>query len=95
MKSLCYRCEHRAMFLEGEYRPRHECGLITSAVENCYMYRPTRPMIIKKQKGDKRVLFSGAGVSARCEGVEVADMDYRLAKTKKGYIVWCEPKGIK
>jgi len=64
---LCFRCEHRAAFLEKNIRPRFECGEIERSVHGCYMYKPVRPVILKKREGDKRPQFSGYLMSARSE----------------------------
>jgi hypothetical protein len=70
--SLCFRCEHRASFLEAmreEYqpRPRYECGDIESSKWCCYMYKPVQPATLKVRDGDERPAFAGAMISARME----------------------------
>jgi len=43
---LCFRCEHRARYLETGERPRYECGNADSQVYGCYMYQPCLPVIV-------------------------------------------------
>jgi len=63
MKGLCYRCEHRAQYLETGRRPRYECGLIEEAKHSCYMFIPAKPVFIERNEGEKRPItldvFSG------------------------------------
>jgi hypothetical protein len=69
---LCYRCEHRALFLEAEhlggqhYRPRSECGDVPLTVHSCYMYRPTRAVKLRRNYGDRRPINAPACLAARC-----------------------------
>ena len=72
MKPLCYRCEYRARFLENGTRPRFECGEIDSAVNGCYMFKPVKPMILKRRDGDKRPVTLNI-LSGRVEGVGVPE----------------------
>ena len=90
-KSLCYRCEHRACFLETGVRPRHECGAAMSVI-SCYMYRPAMPVLLKRQKGDNRKQFAGWAFSARSEAVGMPDMDLAVRREKNGSFLYWEPK---
>lgn len=45
---LCFRCEHRAIFLEEDKKPRAECGNSTRSVVSCYMFTPTKPITVKR-----------------------------------------------
>ena len=76
MIPLCYRCEHRARFLENGRRPRYECGEVDSAVDGCYMFRPVKPLVLGVRENDVRPvtlnIFSG-----RVEGVRIADVELR------------------
>ena len=61
---MCYRCEHRARFLEGGPRPRFECGEIKTSKVACYMYRPCYPLVLAKlDKKDPRP-WPGSGIFA-------------------------------
>lgn len=51
---LCFRCEHRARFLELGFAPRCECGAIEQAVCSCYMYKPVLPVLLRPNEGDRR-----------------------------------------
>lgn len=87
MIGLCYRCEHRAAFHETGLRPRYECGA-GGTVTSCYMYKPVKPVILKKTKGDKRPQFGPAMISARSQGVGIADFELDLHRT----ILYWRPK---
>lgn len=72
--SLCYRCEHRARYLELNTRgnkgprPRHQCGDIERSVISCYMYRPVKPVVLTKDPPDDlRPMFGPFMVSARSQ----------------------------
>jgi hypothetical protein len=95
---LCYRCEHRAEYLndklntgENGYarRPRYECGLSIS-VHSCYMYRPVRPYILKPNEGETRGLTWPSMISGRAHAVGVADTEYMAKKVKEGLIFFCQ-----
>jgi len=51
---LCYRCEHRAHFLETGERPRYECGEINKSKYACYMYKPCKPIAMKRHLPEKQ-----------------------------------------
>ena len=96
---LCYRCNHRSQYLDSlkgdnplEHRPRSECGDIETSKYVCYMYEPVQPVILKKQKGDKRPRFAGWMLSAREEFVGLADFVLDLKKVKDGSILYWRPK---
>jgi len=98
MNGLCFRCEHRATYLndrlnagENGYarRPRHECGMSIS-VHSCYMYRPVRPYILKADKGEKRGLTWPSMISGRAHAVGVADTEYVAKKVKEGLVFFCQ-----
>lgn len=81
--SLCYRCEHRAMFLEKNYRPRCECGDVQKSVYSCYMYQPVKPARTAKDKNDKRPQFGPWMISARSHFVDVPPVKLKLDYDKK------------
>lgn len=74
---LCFRCEHRARFLEGTGRPRHECGSIEVAKFRCYMYKPVLPVILENDKNDPRPGYGGY-FGCRQTAIGLADMDLEL-----------------
>ena len=51
---LCYRCEHRAQFLESGRGFRCECQNPTTASYCCYGYQPMRPLLLRRAPRDKR-----------------------------------------
>lgn len=72
--SLCYRCEHRANFLERGSRPRHECGDITHSSGSCYMFKPVRPIVVApSDKRDKRPWLGPPILSSRSKSLGVCD----------------------
>jgi hypothetical protein len=86
---LCFRCEHRARFLEdrsGEPpRPRYQCGETTRAVCSCYMYEPVAPLILVADPTSYgRMQPTGI---AKGEVVE-----HRAYKRKKAIVRIFEPK---
>ena len=93
VKALCYRCEHRAKFHETLVGPRYECGDISKGVFCCYMYQPVLPVVLVKSKGDKRPIAAGNMISARMEGIGVAEpisteLKEVKIKNKKAYVIW-------
>jgi len=63
--SLCYRCEHRACFLETGRRPRCECGNAGASNYSCYMYEPVKPVVLEPNENEKRDLRLGWLLSGR------------------------------
>ena len=95
---LCFRCEHRAMFLEKGHQPRCECGDIKSSKWSCYMYSPVRPMVLtKSDKKDKRPQFGPYMISSRSSGVVVEQdkIQLKLHKYKNGSMIYWAPKEVK
>ncbi len=67
---LCFRCEARAVFLETGSQPRFECGEITKSNIGCYMFKPCKPIIMKRDKGDPRPAHGGPMMGARMSAVK-------------------------
>ena len=95
--SLCHRCEYRALAHECKTGPRFECTDFGMSLYVCYMYRPVKPVILKRQKGDKRPQFAGWMVSARvefsgvCEDLVLKEINYgRKGKA----LIWFKPSKI-
>ena len=88
---LCFRCEHRAQFLEGKGQPRCECGDIERAVSSCYMFLPVRPL--RTERTDKTDLRPehGGYFGCRMKAVEVME-DWMVDLTKDGVLYWKPPK---
>lgn len=92
---LCFRCHHRAAFLEsgGSHRPRFECGEAGRAVCGCYMYRPPRPLLLRPVAGDRRPIGAPAMIAARLRAVGEAPGQWRLQRTRGGWLMqWREGK---
>ena len=69
---LCYRCEHRAAFLETGSRPRCECGE-SRAVHGCYMFMPTKPIAVGPIEGEKRPIFGPWMLAGRIQSHGLVD----------------------
>ena len=82
---LCYRCEHRASFLEGGRRPRHECGVIETSKIGCYMFKPCYPVRMERDEGDIRPAHGGY-IGARMHALGVVE-DAELVLID-GYLSW-------
>jgi len=91
-QGLCFRCEERAKFLEEGISPRCECGMVTSSKYSCYMYKPVRPVVIKKNEDDDRPQFAGAMLSARSHFVRMADCELKVAVVEDGKVLYWEVK---
>ncbi|OGX12796.1 MAG: hypothetical protein A2351_07350 [Omnitrophica bacterium RIFOXYB12_FULL_50_7] len=89
MKGLCFRCEHRARYLEDKIQPRYECGQPALGVYSCYMFRPVRPLVLKQaNKKDPRPILSMPMISGRVCGVRIADGKAVAKKLKDGIAVF-------
>ena len=93
---LCFRCEHRAKFLEDGHAPRCECGDIESSKCGCYMYKPCLPVIVKPSEGEERPMFAAPMISGRIMAVRVAktkeDVVGNVCHNEDGsFVVWEKP----
>jgi hypothetical protein len=77
---LCFRCEHRAKYLEAKANndkwcpaPRWECSDVTKSTGGCYMFMPCKPIVTANYADDKRPRFGAAGYSARERAVRVLE----------------------
>jgi len=102
---LCFRCEHRARFLEDQLagekhcrRPRCECGDVSTARYSCYQFRPVSPVVLARLKPteeDPRPRFAGAMLSCREKGVRVfnARIDAKVIDEKRAEVLlYCLPE---
>ena len=89
---LCYRCEHRAKFLETGIQPRCECGEINKAVYGCYMYKPVKPVVLLPDEDDDRPQFGPVFIAARSYYGGVADMELDLMEQGKGAVLYWTKK---
>lgn len=90
MTPLCFRCEFRAEFLETGHGPRWECQQ-SGAVNGCYMYRPVRPVVLARDRGDHRNMAAPWFVSARSHGIRVCDEGkYVIRGVKDGAVIYYE-----
>lgn len=88
-KGLCFRCEHRARFLEVQNGPRCECGDVKLAVYSCYMYQPVVPFVLEANEGDDRPIGAPWMVAPRCHAIEVyKDCTLKLRMLKKGFLLY-------
>ena len=88
---LCFRCHHRARFLEsgGAERPRYECGDVQMGVHNCYMYRPPKPLLLRPASGDRRPFGGPAMIAARMNAVGEAKGEWVFRRFGRAWaILW-------
>lgn len=85
-RGLCFRCDHRAQYLEDGEKPRLECGLIRTTKMACYMYQPVKPVMLSKlDDDDSRLRFRGPMFSSRERYAGIPNME--LAATIDGELV--------
>ena len=93
MTPLCYRCEQRARFLETGNGPRYECQQPGSVV-GCYMYQPTRGVVLARDRGDRRWLCGPAMIAARAHGIRIIAEGHSVAReVKDGVAIYSEGEG--
>lgn len=85
---LCFRCEHRARYLESGHAPRYECGQAAESKCGCYMYRPVSPVVMKPQDGDPRPVGSGM-LACRSEAVRVFRSNLECKEVDGGFVILC------
>ena len=91
-KGLCFRCEHRARYLEEGSSPRYQCGDVSVNSSGCYMYQPVRPVVLKRNTGDKRPQFASYVLSARSQFVRVDETaKLKLKEHKDGNELYWVP----
>ncbi len=75
-RGLCFRCEHRANYLETGQAPRMECGSPEMCVGGCYMYKPVRPVVVEQQNpDDPRPIFGPPMLAGRVRFKRVSNDD--------------------
>ena len=94
---LCYRCEHRAVFLEesgkakradskeNHYvpRPRLQCGDIELSSIGCYMYKPVKPVVVTaSDPDDPRPIFGAPIIAGRVQAVRPVGDEVELSIEK-------------
>ena len=92
---LCYRCEHRARFIENGHGPRCECGDVDRAVSSCYMYLPVVPVITKPlNTDDPRPVYGPPMIAGRVVYSKLADINeeifLNLHQIDEGYLALWE-----
>lgn len=88
---LCYRCEHRATYLQEGYAPRAECKSSDTAVSSCYMYQPVRPFIMQPNKGDDRPAVGPSMLTARSHAVGIMDGRVEVHANGEQFILYWVP----
>ena len=73
-QGLCFRCEHRAAFLETGSRPRCECGE-SRAVHSCYMFTPTKPIAVGLIPWERRPIFGPWMLAGRIQSYGLVDRE--------------------
>ena len=94
---LCYRCENRARYLETKNCGRYECSDTSNAVYRCYAYKPVMPLILEKDKKDKRPQFCGTMFNSRSSGIMPDDKNMILdaVEYKSGTMLYWKPKKVR
>ena len=91
---LCFRCEHRALFLETGARPRCECGDIKTSKGGCYMFKPCAPQVLTRVDGYKdRPVGLPAAIAPRmyCEGpAENMELVFKRLPNDRYVFLWKE-----
>lgn len=87
---LCYRCEHRARFLEGGSQPRYECGQ-PGAIFSCYMFEPMKPLLLARDGKDRRPFPAGWAFSARVHSPGIAKSLLNVSRQSGKVVVWHKP----
>jgi hypothetical protein len=72
---LCFRCEHRAVFLETGYHPRFECGMEKMASSCCYMFMPCKPVAVVPNDGENRPIFGPWMIAGRVRALGLIDAE--------------------
>ena len=93
-KGLCYRCEYRSQFKETGEGPRYECKT-DSSVYSCYMYRPVRPVLLVRDRDDRRPIAGPWAFSARAHRPDrEPKVELFIEKQKLGYLLYWRPTKI-
>jgi hypothetical protein len=91
LHALCYRCEHRALWLDTRtHRPRCECG-DTTAKHSCYMYEPVKPLVMEVDKGERRSPFMGWMIAGRSHAIGLPVTCRCVYKRGKKYVIFHQP----
>lgn len=85
---LCWRCQYRAEAMEGRGQRRMECGSPGTAVGSCYMFKPTYPLVMRADKGDRRPVHGPAMISARAHAVRELNCICRGIKVRGGVVAY-------
>ena len=101
---LCFRCEHRARFLQAELmkedyvpRPRFECGDVKQSKHSCYMFQPVKPCIIARNKLEKKIfkgvrpIFGPSMISSRSHFVRIPKLTAKIIEYEDGTILYWSP----
>lgn len=87
-QGLCFRCEHRALSLEGRGNSRCECGDHNAQVASCYMFQPAKPVVTKMVSGYKKFMrFQPWMIAAAEQGVELFNGTLNLISITKVKVV--------
>ena len=90
--SLCFRCEHRALWLETKtHRPRYECGDAQNGRYSCYMFSPVIPPVLEPDKGEKRPLGAGWGIAGRGHAIGLPVVIPYLKAKGKSVLIYNVP----
>ena len=103
-KTLCFRCEHRAVFLEDSEKakdssiptPRYECRLINNSISSCYMFSPVKPLTIEKtEQEDPRGITLGILGARVTPSLKQPELVLASKVLKNKVLVYWKPKTVK
>jgi len=107
MIGLCFRCEHRAKYMEKWLEagkaayipaPRIQCNNHEMSVGSCYAFRPVEPIVVdraeseKRLNGKKRPVLGPEMLSARVEAIGPVKAALKARKMRKGWALWWQPE---
>ena len=91
---LCFRCEHRARFLEDYHAPRYECKQVNEGKIGCYMYKPVAPVLLRDEDTEDPRPACGGIFSRRLYGASVAEGEVVFDATQPGHLVYFVPNKV-
>jgi|TARA_R100000501_G_C2608020_1_gene103287 hypothetical protein len=98
-KGLCFRCEHRAVYLEEGHGPRFECQSETQTSFGCYCYKPVKPVSLvypdygnsDYDKLNKERPPTGGLIGARMQYHDIPQYIYTISEHNDVYIGYYIP----
>ena len=86
---MCYRCEERARFLDGNAELMLACGDLNRTVTHCTYYKPVKPCLLKPVESFDAAKERSEAVLEFCGVVEDDDVEYRMTPFGNHMIYSC------